>query len=150
VSKTPAASNVALRLGALMAGTASVVCLVFPWVRFGTRSRSSIDLIGSAGALGVIAGTTRVIVVLLWLVLPMLVAAAMVALAAQRPRLMASLLLPLGPVIGLVIGVLALVAPTTVVWGAWLSAGFAILASLAAVAVLVDWSLKSRTAGSPR
>lgn len=125
-----------LPLAAVLAGTISVVCLVLPWVRLGVRSRSSIDLIASAGALDVITGPTKLVVVLLWLVLPILAAAAIVALAAQRTGLMAGFLLPIGPVIGLVMALLILVAPTSVVWGAWLSAGFGLVASVLAVVLL--------------
>ena len=74
---------------ALGLGIVSTVCLVLPWVRVGTRDRSSIDLIGSAGALDIIEGATKAIVILLWFLLPLLVAAAMLALAAGRTRLLA-------------------------------------------------------------
>lgn len=129
---TQRASFAALALGVL-----STLCLVLPWVRLGSRDRSSIDLIGSAGALDVIEGATKAIVVVLWFLLPVLVAAAMLALAAGRHRLLALLLVPLGPLIGLVVLVLLRVAGGVVVWGAWLSAAFAVGASASAIMVLV-------------
>lgn len=126
-----------LPLLSVLAAIASAVCLVLPWIRMGARDRSSIDLIGSAGALDIIEGTTKVVVVLLWFALPLLVAGAVLALAAQRRRLMAGLLLPLGPILGLIVGVLVRALPEAVVWGAWLSAGFAVAASALALAVIL-------------
>ena len=124
-------------------GIVSTICLVLPWVRVGTRDRSSIDLIGSAGALDIIEGATKAIVILLWFLLPLLVAAAMLALAAGRTRLLAWLLLPLGPILGAIVVLLLVVAGDVVVWGAWLSAAFAVGASASAIMVLIG-----RTEGS--
>ena len=133
-----------LGLGCLLGlGIVSTVCLVLPWVRVGTRDRSSIDLIGSAGALDIIEGATKAIVILLWFLLPLLVAAAMLALAAGRTRLLAWLLLPLGPILGAIVVLLLVVAGDVVVWGAWLSAAFAVGASASAIMVLIG-----RTEGS--
>lgn len=128
---------------ALAFGIVSTVCLVLPWVRVGTRDRSSIDLIGSAGALDIIEGATKAVVILLWFLLPLLVAAAMLALAAGRTQLLAWLLLPLGPILGAIVVLLLAVAGDVVVWGAWLSAAFAVGASASAIMVLIG-----RTEGS--
>jgi len=122
---------------ALLLGVLSTVCLVLPWVRVGSRDRSSIDLIGSAGALDIIEGATKAIVVLLWFLLPVLVAAAMLSLAAGRIRLLGWLLLPLGLILGAIVLLLLIVAGDVVVWGAWLSAAFAVGASASAIMVLV-------------
>ncbi len=122
---------------ALLLGVLSTICLVLPWVRVGSRDRSSIDMIGSAGALDIIEGATKAIVVLLWFLLPVLVAAAMLSLAAGRIRLLGWLLVPLGLILGAIVLLLLIVAGDVVVWGAWLSAAFAVGASASAIMVLV-------------
>lgn len=122
---------------ALLLGVLSTICLLLPWVRVGSRDRSSIDLIGSAGALDIVEGATKAVVVLLWFLLPMLVAAAMLSLAAGRLRLVGWLLLPLGLVLGAIVLLLLVVAGDVVVWGAWLSAAFAVGASASAIMVLI-------------
>ncbi len=122
---------------ALLLGVLSTICLVLPWVRVGSRDRSSIDMIGSAGALDIIEGATKAIVVLLWFLLPVLVAAAMLSLAAGRIRLLGWLLVPLGLILGAIVLLLLIVAGDVVIWGAWLSAAFAVGASASAIMVLV-------------
>ena len=123
----------------------SAVALVLPWVRTGSRSRSSIEMIASAGALDVIEGTTKAIVVLLWFCIPLLVAAALIAFAAGRLRLLAGLILPLGPILGAIVGLLRAVGGDIVEWGAWLSAVFAVGGSISAIMVLA--TRQGRTAG---
>ena len=118
------------------AGAATALSLVLPWVRVGGRSRSSIDLIGSAGALDVIEGGVRVAVVATWFLVPALVSVAMLAAAADRPRAAALSLLPLGPGLLAVVAVATLSARSVLVWGAYLTAVAAVVTTVLAVVVL--------------
>lgn len=118
------------------AGAATALSLVLPWVRVGGRSRSSIDLIGSAGALDVIEGGVRVAVVATWFLVPALVSVAMLAAAADRPRAAALSLLPLGPGLLAVVAAAALSARSVLVWGAYLTAVAAVVTTVLAVVVL--------------
>jgi hypothetical protein len=123
-------------LAALPPALLAVAGLLGPWVYSGSRGRSSIELIGSAGALDLIEGTTRFAVVIVWLLAPVLVAAAVLAAAAQRPRLSSSLVLPLGPIIGGVAAIVLIAVRDLAGWGVWFSGAFAIIASaLAAVSM---------------
>ena len=125
-----------LAAAATIAGGAAAVALVLPWVRIGGRTRSSIDLIGSAGALELIEGGVRVAVVSTWLLVPVLVAGAMLAGAADRLGLCAALLLPLGPLLAGVIVLAAVRAGDLLVWGAYLTAACAVTATALASLLL--------------
>lgn len=125
-----------LAASAVSAGFATAVSLVLPWVRIGNRSRSSIDLIGSAGTLEVIEGSVRLAVVAVWFLVPVIVAAAMVAGAGHRLRLSALLLVPLGPILAGVVILAWIVAEDALIWGAYLSAVLAIATSVLAIGVL--------------
>jgi len=124
-------------VAAIVAGFAAAVTLVLPWIRVGSSARSSIDLIGSLGALDVIEGATKVAVVLAWLLTPILVAAAMLLGASGRYRLSAALLAPLGLLLGGIVLLVFFVAGDTLAWGAYLTAVCAIAASVFALLVLV-------------
>jgi len=124
----------------LLFGAVSVIGLVLPWLSTGERQRSSIDLIGSAGALDVIEGFTKAVVIAMWFLLPMLAAGSFLAFAAGRSRLAASLVLPLGPVLGLIVGLLFFAVSDQVAWGAWVSAACGICGSLLALVSLVSSS----------
>ena len=76
--------------------------------------------------------------IFVWFLLPVMVAVAMLSLAAGRARISALFLLPLGPLVGLVVVVLLRVIGDAVVWGAWMSAAFAVLASISAIMVLMN------------
>jgi len=121
---------------ASVVGAATALSLVFPWVRVGGRSRSSIDLIGSAGTLEIIEGGVRFAVVAAWFLIPTLVAFAMLAGAADRLRVCAGLLLPLGPALMGVLAVAALTAGRQLVWGAYVTAAGAFVTSGIALLLL--------------
>ena len=133
---------------ATIAGTAAAVALVLPWVRTGDRSRSSIDLIGTAGALDVIEGSVRTGVVITWFLVPVLVAGAMLAGAADRLRLCAVLLVPLGPLLAGVILVAALRAGDGLVWGAYLTGACSAAATTLAAVVLRRLRIRGSAADS--
>lgn len=122
---------------ALMAGFIAAVALAFPWFRVGGRSRSSVEFLASASALEVIEGATKVVVIGGWLLVPVLVAVAMLVAAAGRHRLAAALVLPLSVVLVAVLAIGAVVDGVEVLWGAVLSAVFASFASGCAIMVLV-------------
>lgn len=123
-------------VGALLAGFAAALSLLLPWFRVGARSRSSIDLIGGLGALDVIEGPVKALVVIGWFAVPALVAAALIAGAAGRNRLAAALLLPLGPVLAGSVVAVIFVAGDVLRWGAYVAASFAIASSVSAIMVI--------------
>jgi len=123
---------------ALAAGFLAAVSLVLPWVNISGRARSTIDLIGSAGALDVIEGRWKVLVVVGWLMIPVIVAAAMLLAASGRVATAAWLILPLDLLLALlVIGLRLLLGAGSIAWGAWFAAAFAVLATGSAIMVLV-------------
>ena len=60
----------------------------------------------------------------------------MLALAADRPKLTAALLAPLGFVLAAIVLLLVIFAGGVVVWGAWLTGAFAVGATVSAIMVL--------------
>lgn len=117
-------------------GFLAACTLVLPFFEVAGRSRSSIDLISSAGALDVIDGGIRVVVVGLWLVVPILAAGSLIAFAARRPVLAAMLILAVA-VLMLAVLVVGIVAPAvSLAWGAWVAAASSSVAAGAAVALM--------------
>lgn len=110
--------------------------LVLPWFELSGRPRSTIDVIGSAGALEVIAGSTKLLVVLGWLMLPLLAAAGMLLAASGRDRLAAAIILPIGPLV-LSIVLIGLAAGLSAAWGVWPAALSASVSLGCAIMVLV-------------
>ncbi len=110
--------------------------LVLPWFDISGRSRSSIDLISSASALDVIDGTVRVVVIGMWLLVPVSVAAALLAFAAQRLRVAMALLIVTSLAVLAVLGIAFALGEIGLAWGAWLAAACAVGALGCAMMVL--------------
>jgi len=110
--------------------------LVLPWFEISGRSRSSIDLISSANALEIIDGSLRLLIVGLWLLLPVLAAAALIAYAARRSTLAATLTLVVGISVLATVVVGGVVDAVGLAWGAWLAAVFGTVAVLCAMMVI--------------
>lgn len=121
-------------VAAAFIGTCS---LVLPWFEVSGRSRSSIDLIASANALDLLVGSTRIIVIVLWLAVPVISAAALLSFAARRFRLAAALVLPFVASILLVFIIGLVVDLVGLAWGAWVAAASAVVALACAMMVLV-------------
>jgi len=122
---------------ALTSGFLAAVTLVLPWLTISGRSRSTIDLISSAGALDVLDGFWKVLVIAGWFLFPATVAAAMLLAASGRLRIAAWLTLPLALLLALlVIGLRLLLGEGTIAWGAWLTGLFAAAATGSAIMVL--------------
>lgn len=132
-----ARSSSAAIAAALLSGFLAVVSLVLPWFEILGNTRSSIDLISSAGALDVIDGLAKVLVIAGWLLAPVLVSVAMFAGAAGKHRLSAVLLLPIGILLLVVFLIGAAVGEIGVAWGAVFGAVFAALTIVFAMMVLV-------------
>lgn len=121
----------------LGAGFVATVSLVLPWFTIGERSRSSIDLLGSASALDVIEGGVKVAVIGGWLLAPVFVAVAMLVAASGRHRLAAGLLAPVALLTVAVVVIGGLVDAIALAWGAFVGLVFAVIASACAIMVLV-------------
>ncbi|NNC81663.1 MAG: hypothetical protein HKN94_16080 [Acidimicrobiales bacterium] len=122
---------------ALSSGFLAAVTLVLPWLTISGRSRSTIDLIGSAGALDVLNGFWKALVITGWFLFPATVAAAMLVAASGRLRIAAWLVLPLAVLLAvLVVGLRLLLGEGTIAWGAWLTGLFAAAATGSAIMVL--------------
>ncbi len=124
-------------MACLLAGVATACSLLLPWFRVGGPSRSTLELIASAGALDVIEGAVRVLVVAAWTLVPVSVAGALFAGAARRPRLAGALVAGSCSLVIVVAGYLALVRPSVLAWGAWVATGLAITAVAAGVTTIV-------------
>lgn len=121
---------------AVTAGFLTAATLVLPWFNVSGQARSSIDLISSAGALEIIEGGTRLLVVALWLGLPVLAAVSLFAFAARRFTLAAYLTFVVGLLVLGVVIVGGVVDVIGLAWGAWLAAFFGLAAGLSSVAAL--------------
>lgn len=126
-----------LLIGAIVAGFLTAVTLILPWFQVGGSQKSSIDLIGSLGALDVIEGNVKRIVVLAWFAIPVLVGSAMLVAASGRYRAAAFLLTPLGPLLGGIVLLVLVVETGLLAWGAYVTALFAIAATASATMVIV-------------
>lgn len=122
---------------AVGAGFLCACTLILPWFEIAGRGRSSFDLISSAGALEVIDGGIRLLVVSLWLVVPVLGAAALLLFASGRHGLAAVISLVVGVGVFGVLGVGLVVDGVTLAWGAVLAAIAAIGATVCAMMVLL-------------
>jgi hypothetical protein len=127
----------------LVPALAAVLSLLAPWFYSGARPRSSIDLLASAGALDLVEGPVRLGVVLVWLLVPLLVAAAILAAAARRFRLSAALVVPVGIIAVPAASLLLVSLGDAAGWGAWASAGFGLLSTVLAIGVLVRFGRAS-------
>ncbi|MGI9606847.1 MAG: hypothetical protein ACR2P0_11975 [Acidimicrobiales bacterium] len=121
---------------ALVGGFATACSLLLPWITTGSRSRSTISLIGSAGALDIITGVVRVAIVVLWLAVPVAVAVAGLAAASGRHRPSAFVLFGVGLSMSIGIGALLVTAAEAVAWGAWVSGVFALATAASSMMVL--------------
>ncbi len=123
----------------LVAGVATACSLLLPWFHVGGPPRSTLEVIAAAGALDVIEGRTRALVVAAWTVVPVSVALALFAAAARRARLAGGLV---AGSCSLVVGIaclLALTRPGLLAWGAVVAVSCAIVAvSTGIVSMVVD------------
>ncbi|MCP3934982.1 MAG: hypothetical protein GY708_06375 [Actinomycetia bacterium] len=126
-------------------GLSAVASLAFPWHSLLGKSRSTVELMGSASALDVLSGFDKAAVIAAWLAVPLLTAVALLAAAARRSVVVGLAMLPLGP---LMVGAVALVSvrvPGDVVWGAWTAMAIGLAATTSA-----SWLVRSglrRSAG---
>jgi hypothetical protein len=70
----------------LAGGIGAALSLLLPWLHLSGQDRSTIDIIGSAAALELLDGTTTWLVVVLWMSVPIAVAAGLLLWAAHRHR----------------------------------------------------------------
>ncbi|MEM9522189.1 MAG: hypothetical protein AAGA37_22975 [Actinomycetota bacterium] len=110
-------------------GVAAAVGLLLPWARSGDRTRSSIELLSSANALGVIEGWPRVALFVGWFGVVAGAAVGLVFVAWDRPRLGAGATAVVGPALVLALVGLRL-TPFGVAWGAWVASGLGVTASI--------------------
>ena len=122
---------------ALGAGFLTAVSLVLPWFTIGARSRSSVELLSSASALEVIEGTMKIAVIGGWLLVPIMVAVAMLVAASGRHRMAAILLAPVVLVTLLASVIGGFVDVIDLAWGAVFGSVFAVATSACAIMVLV-------------
>lgn len=112
--------------------------LLLPWAQSGTRSRSSIELLRSAGALDLFSTGERWLLVVAWFSVVAAAAAGLVAVSWHRVDLAATIIAIIGPV--LVVAVLIVRrSPLTVEWGAYLSSGLGVVASIGSGMLLTRW-----------
>ena len=114
-----------------MAGLAVLAAfgLLLPWARSGGRSRSSIELVSTAGALDVVTGWPFAALVIGWFSVVVAAAVALVLVAWGRPVAGASAAAVVGP--GMIAALVAVSAsPLPLAWGAWIASGFGVGASI--------------------
>ena len=130
---------------ALASGFLAVVSLVLPWFDVLGKERSSIDLVSSAGALDVIEGGVKVLVLLGWFSAPLFVSVAMLVAASGRHRVAALVLLPVGLVLVGVFVVGVFVDDVGIAWGAIFGVVFAAASTAIAAVVLASRPADDRT-----
>lgn len=117
----------------LVFGVATSCALLLPWFDVGGPPRSTVELIATAGALDVIAGPTRVAIVVAWALVPVSSAIAVFATAARRRRVATIMVAGASSLIVAVGGWLILTRPRLLAWGAWVGLACATSALLAGV-----------------
>ncbi|RMH71179.1 MAG: hypothetical protein D6683_14740 [Actinomyces sp.] len=119
------------------AGILTVVALHAPWARSGRVDRTSLDLLASAGSVGVITGWVQTLALFAWWMVTLLVAGSSVARVAGRARLADQLLVLLpAPVVALAVAV----ARSEVVTARWGLVTAVLAASAAALcAGVASW-----------
>ena len=122
---------------AAVAAVATALCLLTPWAGSGQVDRSTIELLGSAGALDLLEGRNEVIALAGWFAVPLLAAMAAVGAGWGRRRLTAWSALPMGPVMVMAWWAVAS-SPLEARWGAVLSALVGLMASSLAGLVLMS------------
>ncbi len=85
---------------ALLLAVVATVSLVLPWLAIGSGpARSTIDLIGAAGALDVLSDGERLAVLAAWIAAPVTIAVALMAASVGHHRAAAALVLVVGATI---------------------------------------------------
>lgn len=121
---------------ALLFGFVAASSLALPWYQISGKDRSSIDLITSASTLDVIEGATKLLVLGGWLLIPCLVAIAMLVAASGRHRWANMLLLPVSLVVLPLILVGVWFDDVTLAWGAAIAVGSTIASTSFAASTL--------------
>lgn len=103
---------------AISASCLGLVSLLAPWVRVGAAGKSTIELIATAGALDVLTGWVKVIVVVVWASAPVLGGIALLVFASGRNRMGAVLLLVVGLLLALPAALLVTTFRQGLAWGA--------------------------------
>jgi len=125
----------------LVAVAAGAVAVTFaPWLRTGTATRTSYEVVRAADRLGVLSPGSQAVVSVAWSFLPLVAALAVLALVCDRVRLAAGL----AATVGLVEVFLASAinnAPRSADWGA--PAGLVLGSALVVVALATAWTTRS-------
>lgn len=132
-------ASVARRTLAVVAAGAVAVTFA-PWLRTGTATRTSHEVVRAADRLAVLSSGSQAVVSVAWSFLPLVAALAVLALVLDRSLLAACL----AATVGLVEVLLALAindAPRSAEWGT--PAGLALGSALVAVAVATAWTTRS-------
>lgn len=126
---------------ALTASTVVAVAVTFaPWLRTGSATRTSYEVVRSAERLEVMAARPQLVVSVVWAFLPMVSALSILASTLDRRYLAAGS----AAVVGLAVAVLAAVvarAPRSADWGT--QAGLASGSALVVVALAIAWTTRS-------
>lgn len=140
---TRKAISVAAESLALGAAVCATLLLLAPWLQAGGRTFSTIEAIGSAGALDVIDGPIQIGVVAVWLVVPLSCGLAVLAAGLRRPALVRALVAVVGTAV-FSLGLMTVIfARNALRWGA--VAGT--LAGLLALVFVVLALVTERTMG---
>ncbi len=141
-TRTPAVTRrPGVRTIALVAWLAACgVCgtLLAPWIRLGGTNHSTLDLIGSARALGLLKGAPRLAVVIAWLLAPFGLAASTVALSLRRWRT-AALCLACASATGFVAGAVSVARLDRL--SAWGPTAAIVFGAIGAAASIALWTL---------
>ena len=120
----------------------AVAALFAPWLRTGSATRNSFQVVQAADHLDVLPGGPQTLLSVVWAFVPLLAVLGVLALIVNRAWAAAGLLVGVG-FLEAIFGVVVMNAPRSADWGA--KAGLAVGLTLVVAAAGTTWTTRSTT-----
>lgn len=120
----------------------AVATLFAPWLRTGSATRNSFQVVQAAERLNVLPGGPQTVISVVWAFLPLLAVVGVLFLTINRFRVAGALLVLVG-FLEAIFGVVVMNAPRSADWGA--KAGLAVGLTLVVAAAATTWTTRSTT-----
>ncbi len=120
----------------------AVATLFAPWLRTGSATRNSFQVVQAAERLNVLPGAQQTVISVVWAFLPLLAVVGVLLLTINRFRVAGAMLVLVG-FLEAIFGLVVMNAPQSADWGA--KAGLAVGLTLVVAAVATTWTTRSTT-----
>lgn len=120
----------------------AVAILFAPWLRTGSATRNSFQVVQAAERLNVLPGAQQTVISVVWAFLPLLAVVGVLLLTINRFRVAGAMLVLVG-FLEAIFGLVVMNAPQSADWGA--KAGLAVGFTLVVAAVATTWTTRSTT-----